>query len=387
MDEIIKTKPREDELFYLFDKYLKESDNFLPLQAYLEYLETEKLDAFYSICSKPNLNNNVSSNLNSNEALTSSTTLKLNTLYNLSSTLSLAKNHHLLDSNLEDAIKSKNEYILSQKLYKIIISIDYSSQRSSLDFIKKSLEQTFEKLSLEFDEFFTACPKNEPQIYVTALLWNSSFFQLRNLSFNPSYMEFQNENYKNMRTSIPFTILCHSKRLLKSNILELSSYIFDKVNESKILFLEPVKFNFESNQDFNPQNLSQQNVFFNFREKTMENIKHSKTHDNTYILNNQSSFDVLLNNIINIFKFFGVNEFIEPTSLGFSHHIYITDGLIYTNDMIGCLEKISKSSITFSFIYSGSRSLLSGSNISSGFGYLANHFFMKFLSNLTNGFY
>ena len=55
--------------------------------------------------------------------------------------------------------------------------------------------------------------------------------------------------------------------------------------------------------------------------------------------------------------------------------------------MIHFLEKISRSSISFSFIYSGSNNLQSGSNISSGFGFLAVHFLMKFLAQATNGFY
>ena len=55
--------------------------------------------------------------------------------------------------------------------------------------------------------------------------------------------------------------------------------------------------------------------------------------------------------------------------------------------MIRLLEKISKSSISFSFIYSGANNLQSGSNISSGFGFLAVHFLMKFLAQATNGFY
>ena len=55
--------------------------------------------------------------------------------------------------------------------------------------------------------------------------------------------------------------------------------------------------------------------------------------------------------------------------------------------MIKFLENISKSSISFSFIYSGSSNLQSGSNISSGFGFLAVHYLMKFIAQITNGFY
>ncbi len=55
--------------------------------------------------------------------------------------------------------------------------------------------------------------------------------------------------------------------------------------------------------------------------------------------------------------------------------------------MIKFLENISKSSIALSFIYSGSSNLQSGSNISSGFGFLAAHYLMKFLAQITNGFY
>jgi len=95
--------------------------------------------------------------------------------------------------------------------------------------------------------------------------------------------------------------------------------------------------------------------------------------------------------IFKIFSFFNVNSITTPTSLSFGHHIYITDGLFYANDMIKCLEKISRTSITFSFIYSGNslnqKQDQLANNISSSFGFVADHYLMKFIAQMTNGFY
>ena len=76
-----------------------------------------------------------------------------------------------------------------------------------------------------------------------------------------------------------------------------------------------------------------------------------------------------------------------PSALSFAHHIYITDGLLFAKDMIKCLEKISTSSIVFSFISYGNNEMCTSSNISSGFGYVADHYLMKFLATATHGFY
>lgn len=99
--------------------------------------------------------------------------------------------------------------------------------------------------------------------------------------------------------------------------------------------------------------------------------------------------------ILKIFSFFNVNNtatsLSAPTALSSAHHIYISDGLFFANDMIRCLEKISKSSVTFSFIYSGSsinqKQHQSANNISSSFGYVADHYLMKFIAHITNGFF
>ena len=40
---------------------------------------------------------------------------------------------------------------------------------------------------------------------------------------------------------IPFTIICHAKRLLKSNLAEMASYLYEKVNENKNAFLTAFK--------------------------------------------------------------------------------------------------------------------------------------------------
>ncbi len=107
------------------------------------------------------------------------------------------------------------------------------------------------------------------------------------------------------------------------------------------------------------------------------------------------SLERLLMHVLKIFSFFNVNNSATsvgaPTALSLAHHIYISDGLFYANDMIRCLEKISKSSISFSFIYSGSglnhKQYHSANNISSSFGYVADHYLMKFIAQMTNGFY
>jgi hypothetical protein len=50
MSAIDETKNHSGEIFILFDRYLKANNNFLPLQAYLQYLESENFDGFTSIC-------------------------------------------------------------------------------------------------------------------------------------------------------------------------------------------------------------------------------------------------------------------------------------------------------------------------------------------------
>ena len=40
---------------------------------------------------------------------------------------------------------------------------------------------------------------------------------------------------------VPFTIICHAKRLLKMNLLEMALCLYEKVNESKNSFLAAFK--------------------------------------------------------------------------------------------------------------------------------------------------
>ena len=101
----------EDEsgLVNLLDKYIKSNNNFLPLQAYLDYLETNSLNLFSSI--------SISPNCKTINAHNSATLINLN------------------DKTEPKTIK--DEFIIAQKLYKIVISIDYSPQVTNLDFIQK----------------------------------------------------------------------------------------------------------------------------------------------------------------------------------------------------------------------------------------------------------
>ncbi len=70
-----------------------------------------------------------------------------------------------------------------------------------------------------------------------------------------------------------------------------------------------------------------------------------------------------------------------------AHHIYITDGLLFTTDRIKSLEMVSNSSIVFSFMTYGMNSAHVAGNIAAGFGYVVDHHFIKFLATITNGFY
>jgi hypothetical protein len=105
----------------------------------------------------------------------------------------------------------------------------------------------------------------------------------------------------------------------------------------------------------------------------------------------QSPFEQLLYIVAKVFNYFNLNELAvqasAPSTLTSSHHIYITDGLLYATDMIGFLERISKSSISFSFIYSGYNSMESGGHISSSFGHLPDQFLMLFLAKISKGFF
>lgn len=134
---------------------------------------------------------------------------------------------------------------MSQKLYKLVISIDFAPQTTSLEFIRKSLELVFEKIAREYDEFIENCYGTEPQVYVTCLLWNMAYFySARNHQTQPhSTYQYQLDDSMSAvsnvpHTAAPFTIIAHSKRLLKSNINEMARYLFAKINESKTVIIE-----------------------------------------------------------------------------------------------------------------------------------------------------
>lgn len=136
--------------------------------------------------------------------------------------------------------KQANSLVLSQKLYKVVISIDYTPHTTSLDFIKKSLEIVFEKIAREYDEFFSKCFGTEPQVYVTCLLWNLAYFYSNRPSSatNVAGSSFDESLGNLAPIPIPFTIIMHSKRLLKSNINEMARYLFAKINEAKSFIVD-----------------------------------------------------------------------------------------------------------------------------------------------------
>lgn len=103
---------KEDEtgLLNLIDKYIKANHNFLPLQAYLNYLELNNLNSLLpvSYSADPTVYSTRYGPINTN-----------------SSTLIAIPNE-------------ANETLqVAQKLYKFIISLDYSPQVTNLDFIQK----------------------------------------------------------------------------------------------------------------------------------------------------------------------------------------------------------------------------------------------------------
>ena len=91
----------------------------------------------------------------------------------------------------------------------------------------------FDKINNEYQEF-TDKIQTEPQIYLTVLLWNSIYFQYRHQS-GQMFENFFNDDF------IPFTIICHAKRLTKLNLNEMSSHLYEKLNESKDIFLNLFK--------------------------------------------------------------------------------------------------------------------------------------------------
>lgn len=88
----------------------------------------------------------------------------------------------------------------------------------------------------------------------------------------------------------------------------------------------------------------------------------------------KSPFEEFLRIITRIFEYFCINEVTSsvsaPTSLACAHHVHITDGLVNTSDVVKCIDKLSRTAITYSFVYSGCDNTITGSNISSSFGHL-----------------
>jgi hypothetical protein len=231
------TKNNNDEccMFDVFDKYIKVSNNLLPLQAYLQYLENDLSTYFFTpICfmrtqTTANKSSNNKSNISNQKMvryLISNTTSTLG-IINMKDEISSFNNKQ----NLNDTTNIDNDInksvILAQRTYKIILAIDYSPHTSRLNFIQKSLEQTFNKINREYQEFYNNCSQMEPQIYVTVLLWHSA------------YITFQNETTGNI--SIPFKVVCHSKRLLNSNIEQMAEWLFKEINDLKYYVLELFK--------------------------------------------------------------------------------------------------------------------------------------------------
>ncbi|RNA15440.1 hypothetical protein BpHYR1_032625, partial [Brachionus plicatilis] len=309
-----------NDLLHLFDKHLKAGDNFLPLKAFLQFIEKPEgdLNGFHALSTAkiPNLPRNPEPEKSQNIASTTK----------------------LIQKNPQT-----DEPILAHILYKVIITVDYWPQSSSLDFIEKSLCVIFDKISHEFDQFYSNCVNTEPQIYVTVLLWNSS-------PNSPS----QNQH--------PFSTIIHSKRLLKTNLSQMAAFIFDKVIENKSMILESFK---KSRAELRINTSIDEEIYSKPKTK--------------------SPYEEFLRILTKIFNFFEINP-ITATSLVLAHHVHITDGFIYANDMVRCLEKISKSAISFSFVYAGTSSHEPESNILSSFGHMVNCTFMQNLAHMTNGF-
>lgn len=232
-------------LIGLLDKYIKSNDNLLPFQAYLQYIEDESLDVFSTVSCVKSQTNTLGNNLSTKEvpSLTNMTRSSQKAAYNsnLAATLVAINKNETVPAASDISPPPGNpdqEIILAQKLYKIIISIDYSAQISNIDFIQTSLTKVFEKLATEYDGFYRDCMQIEPTIYVTVILWNASFFQCPQSESSP-----KKSNLTDVLDDefVPFTILCHAKRLLKSNISEIAAYIFDRFSEYKAIFLKLLK--------------------------------------------------------------------------------------------------------------------------------------------------
>ena len=317
-------------LFSLFDKYLKSYNNYLPLQAYLEFLESNELDRFESIAnSKTNTTSNQPQPLRRTD---------------IASSLNLIKN------------STSSQLILAQKVYKLAITIDYSCHTSNLQLIRKSLEKTFEKLEQEYENFSDNCLKLEPQVDLTVLLWNPLF-------------KHDQLNVYTLQPALPFVLLIYSKRLVKSNLSTMPNYILLKLNQSKCLVNDTIKPEREKN-NFSPATVTI-NQMLNNKGRAL------------------NSFELHVAFIVKMFSYLTVNTATNASYISnfpVQHHIHITDGILYTSDLIKTLDRISKSSISFSFICTGI-SNRPDSNVSSSFGHVTDHFLMKFIACISNGFY
>ncbi len=325
MSAIDETKNHSGEIFILFDRYLKANNNFLPLQAYLQYLESENFDGFTSICHYKSLLKDLDPSDSLNK-LNSPTAFNSNNDSNLGSTLTIIDKITNCPQALDDSPdlnksspQNQTEVVLAQKLYKIIVSIDYSPQTTSLDFINKSLEKLFEKISNEYNEFYQTCANIEPQIYVTVLVWNLAYFDGHS---SKAYENANDLKYPKSINPLPFAIICLSKRLLKSNLQEISKFIFKELINIKNLFLDP--FRIQETDDYKNQ----------YEVNGEPATQASKIGSNSKSLLNKenatSFFEELLDNIIKIFNYFVVNEFscatMAPTALAICHHVHITEG-------------------------------------------------------------
>ena len=390
-------------LFTLLDKYLKSNDNFLPLQAYLKYVESESVAELYTICHKStshkkpdgDTSNLPTSTATSSSVSASATRLDHTSASTVSTKTSESASQPALNGNTSNGnskttlglfeVPSTNvtsvetsppSLLFVQKLYKVIVSIDYSHQ-TSIEFIRTSLERIFAKLAAEYDDVYEASGRLfEPKVYVTCILWNTAYFQ---------YVLLHNMQQQQQRTAngnaidppssqtrpLPFAIICHSKRMLKCNMQHMAAHIFDKINAIRHVFaVESSKLSVDS--------LPQQ---YHYTEQHQQQQRQRRP------AQGRSPFEDLLAIITRLFGLSDLDGQAAPTSMALAHHIHVTDGLVYSRDTIRCLAHVAKSAASFSFIYSGSSSFASGKNISSCFGFIADHYFMKLLARLTAGFY
>ena len=107
---------------------------------------------------------------------------------------------------------------------------------------------------------------------------------------------------------MPFTIICHAKRLLKTNLNEIAAYIFDKFNESKSFFLKFVQKQQKRDNDkfanysgvirVDTSDMSVQNAVAKNDMNQRPNSASSRYHSEF------GSLEQLISNIIRVFSFF-----------------------------------------------------------------------------------